>query len=78
MDVLLIQGFVGKLQPHEKIVNKIQEDIGAKIFFFQRKMILDIPKGVKDVDKIEKEEQETNLIGEAVAVLTGQLVSHIK
>ena len=49
-----------------------------KHFFFQRKMILDIPKGVKDVDKIEKEEQETNLIGEVVAVLTGQLVSHIK
>jgi len=37
MDVLLIQGLVGKLQPHEKIVNKIQKDIGAKTFFFSKK-----------------------------------------
>jgi len=46
-----------------------------KHFFFQRKMILDIPKGVKDVDK---EEQKTNLKEEVVAVSTSQLVSHIK
>ena len=49
-----------------------------KHFFFQRKMILDIPKGVKDVDKVDKEEQKTNLKEEAVAVSTSQLVSHIK
>jgi uncharacterized membrane protein len=41
-------------------------------------MILDIPKGVKDVDKVDKEEQKTNLKEEAVAVSTSQLVSHIK
>ena len=49
-----------------------------KHFFFQRKMILDIPKGVKDMDKVEKEEQEINLKEEAMAVSTGQSVSHIK
>ena len=49
-----------------------------KHFFFQRKMILDIPKGVKDVDKVDKEEQKTNLKEEVVAVSTSQLVSHIK
>jgi hypothetical protein len=37
MNVLLIQGLVGKLQPHEKIVNKIQEDVGAKAFFFKER-----------------------------------------
>jgi len=41
-------------------------------------MILDIPKGVKDMDKVEKEEQEINLKEEAMAVSTGQSVSHIK
>jgi hypothetical protein len=29
MDVLSIQGLMGKLQPHEKRVNEIQKDVGA-------------------------------------------------
>jgi hypothetical protein len=29
MDFLTIQDLMGKLQTHEKIINEIQEDIGA-------------------------------------------------
>jgi hypothetical protein len=29
MDVLSIQGLMGKLQTHEKRVNEIQKDVGA-------------------------------------------------
>ena len=44
MDFLSIQGLMGKLQAHEERVNKIQKDVSAQTFFFQNKMVLDIPK----------------------------------
>ena len=39
--------------------------------FFQSKMVLDIFKGVEDVDKIEEEKQEADLKEEAETASTG-------
>ena len=33
MDVLSIQGLMGKLKVHEERVNEIQEDVGARALF---------------------------------------------
>ena len=41
-------------------------------------MILDIPIGVDDLDKVEEEEQETDLEEEVKAALTSKLVVHMK
>jgi hypothetical protein len=57
---------MGKLQAHEKRVNEIQEDAGAQTFFFQSKMVLDIPKRVEDMNKPKKVEQDANLEEEAM------------
>jgi hypothetical protein len=46
--------------------------------FFQSKMVLNILKGVKDVDKVEKDEVATDLEEKALTASTGQLVDHIK
>ena len=46
--------------------------------FFQSKMVLDIFKGVEDVDKIEEEKQEADLKEEAETASTGQLVDYMK
>jgi len=42
---------------------------------FQSKMVLDIHKGVEDVDKIKK---EADLENEVMTASTGQSVDHIK
>jgi len=39
--------------------------------FFQRKMVIDILKGIEDVDKIKKEEQEVDLKEKDEIALTG-------
>jgi hypothetical protein len=36
MDVLSIQGLMGKLQLDKEKVNEIQEDVGAQAFFFSK------------------------------------------
>jgi hypothetical protein len=41
-------------------------------------MVLDIFKGVEDVDKIEEEKQEADLKEEAETASTSQLVDYIK
>ena len=46
--------------------------------FFQCKMVLDVHKGVKDVDKPKKEEEETDFEEKEETTLTGQLVNCIK
>jgi hypothetical protein len=46
--------------------------------FFQSKMVLNILKGVKDVDKVEKDEVATDLEEKALTASTGPLVDHIK
>ena len=45
---------------------------------FQRKMVLDIPKGVEDMDKTNKEEYEADLKKKARTTLTDQSVDRIK
>jgi hypothetical protein len=67
MDVLSIQGLMGKLQLDKEKVNEIQEDVGAQaFFFFQSKMVLDIPNGLENVDKAKEEEVVTTSIGQSV------------
>jgi len=44
MDFLSIQGLMGKLQAHEERVNRFKRMWVHKFFFFQNKMVLDIPK----------------------------------
>ena len=66
MDVLSIQGLMGKLQLDKEKVNEIQEDVGAQAFFFQSKMVLDIPNGLENVDKAKEEEVVTTSIGQSV------------
>jgi len=46
--------------------------------FFQSKMILDISKGVKDMDKEKKDEEKTDLEEKVVTASTGELVDHMK
>ena len=41
---------------------------------FQNKMVLDISKGVEDVDKAKEEKEEANLKEKVVAALIGQPV----
>jgi hypothetical protein len=41
-------------------------------------MILDIPKKVKDMDKVEEEEEETDLKEEVMLVSTGQPIDRMK
>jgi len=40
-------------------------------YFCQSKMVLDIPKGVKNVDKVKEEEEEANLKKKVIVALTG-------
>jgi len=40
-------------------------------------MVLNIPKGVDDVDKAEEEEERENLEEEAMIALTSQLINQI-
>jgi hypothetical protein len=46
--------------------------------FFQSKIVLDIHKGVEDMNKAKKEEEKANLEEEVMVALIGQLVDHIK
>jgi hypothetical protein len=46
--------------------------------FFQSKIVLDIHKGVEDMNKAKKEEEKENLEEEVMVALIGQLVDHIK
>jgi len=46
--------------------------------FFQSKMVLNIPKGIKDVDKVEKDEVDTDLEEQALIASTGPPVDHMK
>ena len=46
--------------------------------FFQSKIVLDIHKGVEDMNKAKKKEEKANLEEEVVVALIGQLVDHIK
>jgi hypothetical protein len=46
--------------------------------FFQSKIVLDIHKGVEDMNKAKKEEENANLEEEVVVALIGQLGDHIK
>jgi hypothetical protein len=41
-------------------------------------MILDIPKEIKDMDKVEEDEEEADLKEEVVLVSTGQPIDRMK
>lgn len=53
MEVLSIQGLIGKLQAHKEIVNEIKIDMVHKNAF-QREIVMDIPKKVEGVNKDEE------------------------
>jgi len=46
--------------------------------FFQSKMVLNIPKGIEDVDKAEEDEVYTDLEEQALIASTGPPVNHMK
>jgi len=52
--------------------------VWVHMHFFQSKIVLDIHKGVEDMNKAKKEEEKANLEEEVMVALIGQLVDHIK
>jgi hypothetical protein len=66
------------LQAHDEIIKEIQKVVGAQVYFFKSKIVLDIAKGVEDEDKAEKKEDDIDLEEEVEATSIGQPVNHLK